>query len=102
MNYTERKKLKRTTDSRDKWKARALENGADSRARMFQNRDLTKSREAWRNKAEVATAASKEKDETIRELSTEIAELKLSLAFLEEKSKALSLEKKLNQVPTFK
>ena len=97
MNYIDRKNLKRTTESRDKWKCRALENAAESRSLMFKNRDLDRSRASWRNKAEKIAEESKAKDGTIRNLLKQVEELKESVTYFKDQSEALAVEKKILQ-----
>jgi len=102
VNHHERKHLKRTSESRDQWKSRALESAADRRAMMFRNRDLVRSREEWRNKAMAHAEASTKKDEMIKQLKSKVTELEECIEFFEEQSKALLPLKKSHQTSIYR
>jgi hypothetical protein len=50
MNSYERKALKRATESKVKWKTKALERNQKLRALKLKIRDLEKSRQMWRER----------------------------------------------------
>ena len=67
MNSFERKELKRASISKEKWKDRALEYKIELRKKDDRIRDLTESRDKWRNKATATQSESEDLKKNIQQ-----------------------------------